>query len=60
MRSAPHDLFAGIEHKRVARSVECDLPISAVSVCLSVHPLVIYQYRKITPLQLMRSFREII
>ena len=38
MRSAPKDLFAGIEHKRVARSFESDLPISAVSVCLSVHP----------------------
>ena len=28
MRWAPHDFFAGIELKRVARPVEGDLPIS--------------------------------
>ena len=59
MRSVPHDLFAGFELKRVARPVESDLPISTGSVCPSVRLSVIYQYRKITPLQLMRSFREI-
>ena len=37
-RSAPHDSFAGIELKRVARPVESDLPISTVSVRPSVRP----------------------
>ena len=52
MRSAPHDFFffARIELKHVALPVENDLPITP---CLSI----IYQNRKITPLQLMRSFR---
>ena len=38
MRSTPHDFFAGIELKPVARPVESGLPISTVSVCLSVRP----------------------
>ena len=36
MQSAPHDVFAGIELKHVARPVESGLLISTVSVCLSV------------------------
>ena len=40
MHSAPHDFFAGIELKHVARPVEGDLLISTVSVCLSVCPFV--------------------
>ena len=36
MRSAPHDVFAGIELKCVARPVESDLPISTMSVFPSV------------------------
>ena len=31
-------IFTGIELKHVARPVESDLPISIVSVCLSVRP----------------------
>ena len=38
MQSAPHDFFAGIELQHVALPFESDLPLSTVSVCLSVRP----------------------
>ena len=37
-QSAPHAFFAGIELQHVARPFESDLPLSTVSVCLSVCP----------------------
>ena len=40
MQSAPHAFFAGIELQHVARSFESDLPLSTMSVCLSVCPSV--------------------
>ena len=40
MQSAPHAFFAGIELQHVAWSFESDLPLSTVSVCLSVRPSV--------------------
>ena len=40
MQSAPHAFFAGIELQHVALSFESDLPLSTMSVCLSVCPSV--------------------
>ena len=38
MQSAPHAFFTRIERKHVVRPFESDLPLSTVSVCLSVRP----------------------
>ena len=55
MQSAPHAFFAGIELQHVAFSFESDLPLSTMSVCLSVclsvrTPVSNFQYTTITPL----------
>ena len=38
MQSAPHAFFPGIELQHVAWPFDSDLPLSTVSVCLSIRP----------------------